>query len=303
MDGTLSILYHPVPEGWVGFAIEDNGTITMKRLPRFREDALAAVGVGGKELSAALLVPFAEPITRAQRLRFSGPAKLMRLPFEALPWKDGLLTDVASVRYGFDAPIATNDHVCQGAPRALVVTNPLGDLAGAESSGAGTRKTLVALGWVVEWLEGAAAKREAIMAALQDPCTKLFHYDGHARFEGRDGLRAALMLRDDALTVSDLLSLPRVPQAIVLLGCATAKDEGLGLAQGFLQRGSREVLATTEDVDDTLSQRIAERLYDGAPAASAGPPELAMALRAAVKSARGGAGGADDPSRFRVLTR
>lgn len=304
MGDTLSILYHPVPEGWVGFAIEPAGTITMKRLPRFQEEALASVGAGGKDLSTALLAPFADSIARMKRIRFSGPTKLMRLPFEALPWKDGLLTDVASIRYGFDAPMTTAEHSCSGAPRALVVTNPQGDLAGAESSGAETRKTLLALGWLVDWLEGPAATREAVMAALINPCTALFHYDGHARFEGRDGLRAALMLRDDALTVSDLLSLARVPKAIVLLGCATAKDEGLGLAQAFLQRGSREVLATTEDVDDTLSLRIAERLYNGAPQASAGPPDLAIALRAAITSVRGGgAGGADDPSRFRVLTR
>lgn len=303
---TLSILYHPVPEGWVGFAIEPDGTITMKQLPRFQEDVFSSSGGGlaGTDLSAALLAPFADPINRAKRLRFSGPTKLMRLAFEALPWKDGVLGDVASVSYGFDASVSVAEHGCQGAHRALVVTNPQGDLAGAESTGAGTRKTLLALGWKVDWLEGSAAKREAVLAALQDPCTTIFHYDGHARFEGRDGLRAALMLRDDALTVSDLLSLPRVPQAIVLLGCATAKDEGLGLAQAFLQRGSREVLATTDDVDDTLSQRIAERLYDGAPAASVGPPELAMALRAALKSANhSGGGDPADPSRFRVLTR
>lgn len=301
---TLSILYHPISDGWVGFATEPSGAIAMKRLPRFREDTLPSVGATGKELSAALLGPFAEWMTRTQRLRLFGPTKLMRLPFEALPWKDGLLADAASVRYGFDASAPVAESVCQGAPRALVVTNPLGDLAGAESSGAETRKTLSSLGWTVDWLEGAAATREAVIAALVDPCTTLFHYDGHARFEGRDGLRAALMLRDVALTVSDLLSLSHVPQAIVLLGCATAKDEGLGLAQAFLQRGAREVLATTEDVDDTLSLRIAQRLYNGAPNAAKGPPDLAMALRAALKSVRGGGnGGADDPARFRVLTR
>lgn len=302
---TLSLLYHPLSTGWVGFAIESSGAMTMKRLPRVPEDLVLSKNAdsGHKELSAALLVPFADSIAKTQRLRLFGPTKLMRLPFEALPWKDGLLTDAVSVRYGFDAPAPTTKTTCNAAPRALVVTNPLGDLAGAESSGAGTRKTLAGLGFVVDGFEGATATREAVMTALQDPCTALFHYDGHARFEGRDGLRAALMLRDQALTVADLLSLPHVPQAIVLLGCATAKDEGLGLAQAFLQRGSLEVLATTEDVDDTLSFRIAERLYNGALMVAKGSPDLALALRTAMKSVRSSGSGADDPSRFRVLTR
>lgn len=294
--GTLTLTYHPLVEGWVGIAVAADGRATLARLAPLDPldpDRLSAPPSSRPDaaLAQVLLAPFAEAIAGATTLRVPAQGPLRHVPFEALPWRDATLSRFVNIVYGFDAPEveapAASASSCLGAPRALLITDPRGDLRGAASAGPTVRDALARRGFAVTWLEGRAARREAALTALADPCTQLFHYDGHARFEGLDGLRAALDLDDAPLTVSDLLALPRVPRAAVLLGCATAKDDGLGLAQALLARGAREVLASTDDVDDTLSRRVAEQLYEGAPLA--GAPALAPALRAALAPQQRGA--------------
>lgn len=304
----LTLLYHPIQGGWVGFALEANGQIHMERLPSFSQEALAsAAGAEREALSRALLSPFEAQIDAAKSVRVPAQGPLRRVAFEALPWKGHVLSDAAVVTYGFDAdlplPEASAGVRCNGPSRALLVTNPQGDLRGAERAGPEVAAALRACGWDVRSLTGEAATRERVLAELGDPCTALFHYDGHARFEGRDGLRAALVLRDGTLTVTDVLSLPRVPEAVALVGCSTAKDEGLGLSQAFLVRGAREVLASTEDAGDALSLRIARHLYDAARPAAQGPPVLSAALAGSSAAARAEKVGAEPWWIFRVLAR
>jgi len=303
----LTLLYHPIHGGWVGFAVEASGEVHMERLPPFPEEALGSTeSASGEALSRALLSPFQAQIDAAKNIRVPAHGPMRRVAFEALPWKGRLLADAAAVTYGFDAastlPEPARTH-CDGTSRVLLVTDPRGDLPFAEKAGPRVQSALKAHGWEVTWLSGSAATQKSVREALGDPCTALFHYDGHARFEGRDGLRAALVLQDGALTVTDILTLPRVPEAVALLGCATGKDEGLGLSQAFLVRGAREVLASTDDVDDALSLGVAERLYDSARPAREGPPVLSGALSAGVSVARA-AGTMDGPWwLFRVLAR
>lgn len=307
---SLTLLYHPVANGWVGFALESNGHVHIARLPPFNKEAIAALETGSRsaELAKILLEPFAEPIRRAKRLRVPAHGFLRRVAFEALPWENRVLADFVAITYGFDgAAISPKESPaplpCTTTPLALVVTNPVGDLPGATKASSAIQNALVNRGWRVQMLAGAAATREETLAKLRDPCTTLFHYDGHAKFEGRDGLRAALVLHDATLTVTDILELPRVPQSVALLGCATGKDEGLGLAQAFLVRGSQEVLAAMEDVDDRLSQRLAEGLYkDGVPAKD-GPPSLTSALQVSSAALRLTATKTDAWWLFRVFSR
>ncbi len=299
--GTLALLFHPVADGWVGFAVSDDSRVTLARIPSFRGEMLdaersrAAAGQPPSADLTCLLAPFAERIDRSSVLRVPAHGPLRRVRFEALPWKGGALADQITVVHGFDRTPARDSageaaSACTGAPRALLVTNPDGDLAGAEAAAPHVRDALEARGWNVAWLAGKEATRSAVLDALRDPCTALFHYDGHGRFKdaGADSLGAALTLRDASLTVRDILDLPRVPRTAVLLGCVTARDEGMGLAQAFLVRGAREVLAATEAVEDALSRALAEHLYDGARPAAEGTPALAPALRAATAALRVG---------------
>jgi hypothetical protein len=279
-----------------------------------------------REMSTKLLGPFREQIRRATAIRVPAHGALRLLPFEALPWGDGVLSDAAAGSYGLDAPAlqrgtAEGNTACVESPQALLVTNPRGDLAGAEEAGDVVERTLGARGYRVTRLRGEEATPSAVERALAHPCTAVFHYDGHAHFAGVDGLRAALRLAPEevkkgdvttvreALAVEDVRRLARVPPAVVLLGCSTAKDEGLGLAQAFLEAGAGEVVASIEDVEDALAARIAGRLYEAAPAAKEGPPRLAQALQAATRPLRsesakaGGPAGAPRWWAFRVLAR
>lgn len=307
---SLTLLYHPIRDGWIGFAMEPNGQVTMARLPPLDEEALAAVEKGSRpeQLAKILLVPFSKAIRAAKHVSVPAHGRLRRVPFEALPWEGKTLSDFVTVTYGFHgASLAARNSdiapICNGGRTALLVTNPGGDLPGARKASSLVQQALVNQGWKVEFLEQTSATREVTAAKLSDPCTGLFHYDGHAKFEGRDGLRAALVLHDGTMTVTDILALPHVPEKVALLGCATGKDEGLGLAQAFLMRGSEEVLAAMDDVDDALSQRIAERLYVKTLAGREGGLSLSGALSDALAKVREEATSKDAWWLFRVFSR
>jgi hypothetical protein len=136
---------------------------------------------------------------------------------------------------------------------------------------------------VVDTLEGAAATRPAIEARLADPCTALFHYDGHgiaAAQRGTSGGPAGGLTRDrtddalllaggDTLTAADVLELPRVPEEVVLNGCTTAAPEGLGLAQAFLLVGAAQVVASLDEIPADDAARFTRRLFEGAQSSAA----------------------------------
>jgi CHAT domain-containing protein len=70
------------------------------------------------------------------------------------------------------------------------------------------------------------------------------------------------------LTVSDILTLHRVPATVVLLGCAAAANEHgvssttLGVAQAFLLAGANLAVAPVRNVEDGLSADLAARMYE-----------------------------------------
>jgi len=307
-SSALRLVYHPVLRGWVAFALESNGASTMARLSTIPLSARgSALEKPTAALAQALLDPFSAAISRASEVETPAWGPLRRVAWEALPWKDNVLAEAVQVRYRVNVP-APESPGCSGRARALVVLDPSATLAGAEQSAAEVRQGLSGMQYEVVELSGAAAQRKAVLSELTNPCTQLFHYDGHAAFRGRDGVHAALELMGEALTVTDVLALPRVPQAVTLLGCETAKDDGMGVAQAFLSRGARQVLAAMDAVDDELSGMIARRLY----AQTGGETlDLARALRMATRAVRqspmGLSDAAETPTKawwlFRVLSR
>ncbi len=153
------------------------------------------------------------------------------------------------------------------APRALLIANPRLDLWAASASAPRLVATLTRLGFAVDLLEGDRVTRAALLERLADPCTALFHYDGHAAAAGaaRDRVDDALLLAAGAtLTAAEILELPRVPPAVVLNGCTTAAPEGLGLAQSFLAAGAEQVIASLDELDATAAARFSEQLFAGA---------------------------------------
>jgi CHAT domain-containing protein len=178
----------------------------------------------------------------------------------------------ATVAFAIDAPgsAATGSAArCAAAPRALLVSNPQRNLWAASDAVPALRAQLERRGFTVELLEGAAVTRTLLTARLADPCTQLFHYDGHARgaAPGGAGFRdrvddALLLAGGEQLTAAEILGLPRVPPAVVLNGCTTAAPEGLGLAQAFLVAGAAQVVASLEELPSEEAARFTRLLYE-----------------------------------------
>jgi hypothetical protein len=297
--GEVHLYYHPIQEGWIAVAVSPQGPTAIKRLPALPAGTPA-------DLAAALLVPFEGVLAGARRVVVFADRALRDVEVENLPWKGGSLADQASVAYGAGGQSGATaappgPQACSATPFALVVLDPSRNLGGARRAG---EHIAAKLGATAIVLAGEGATRQAVIASLGDPCIRLFQYDGHAVFgEKKDGIEAALSLVDGPLTISTLLDpkvLSRVPDVVVLSGCETAREEGLGVAHAFLERGSRQVLATTAKVDDALAARLMEALYDQRPPAGV-EWDLASALRIAVRSLQGPGVGVGAWSPFRVL--
>lgn len=279
----VRLVYHPVKSGWVGFSLDAKGNATMARISSVGLEAkTTTLEKPTNTLAGVLLEPFAAVISQASEIEVPAWGPLRRIPWDALPWKNKVLADAAQIRYRMLGPEVPSP-ACSGSLRALIVRDPSATLAGAEESAKYVREGLSRIYPEVIELSGSAARKTSVIEELANPCTRMFHYDGHAAFRGRDGVHAALELAGEPLAVSDILALPHVPEAIALLGCETAKDEGMGVAQAFLWRGARQVLAAMDTIDDELSGWLARRLYAEVNGKSL---DLAAALRKATESLR-----------------
>ena len=292
--GEVSLVFHPLLEGWIGIA-ETADRVTFERLGPVDPAASEAA------LSAALLAPFRDRLAEATAVRVYPHRILAAVPFHALPWDGGALLDHAAVLLGMDLPPPpASPSTCVGPAAALVVADSRGNLAGAGAAAELVAAALAARGLSVRRIAGEAATVAEIKRALADPCLRLFHYEGHAVFAGRDGILSALVLADGALTAGQILGLPRVPEVVVLSGCSTAEAEGLGLAQAFLSRGAAEVLATGAKVGDASSAKVARRLYESGGDAV---PRLSVAWQRAFPRLRGDGVPPVDLVAYRVLGR
>jgi CHAT domain-containing protein len=203
-----------------------------------------------------------------------------------------------------------------GHAAALLVADPVEELPSARLESARFGAALGAAGMVVRRLEGREALHDAVRRALVAPDVTLFHYAGHARFEGRDGWESALPLAAGGwLTLGDVLALERVPPRVVLSGCDTARAAdgefavGLGLAQAFLLAGAEQVLAASRPVADSAAATIMAEILlpdaEGGDRGLAGDPDPGdLARRLARAQARLAArGDGSDWAAFRALVR
>jgi hypothetical protein len=279
-DGELLLTYHLLPGGvWVGFAADtEKVQVYPFKLP-------PEVLPQPEELSQRLLLPFRDAIERAKRIRILPSGPLQGVDFHALPFNEDVLLASRPVVYGLDLPASSLPADTPGR-RALLVTDPQGDLLGAREEARTVRKTLESRAkppWTVETLTAAVASAEAVRGRLAT--VDLLHYAGHGVFSGFGGWDSSLLLAEETrLTLGDLLALDRVPAWVVLSACdggrssSEASVEGLGLAQAFLLAGSRAVIASTRPADDrTVPELFAElyRQWDQDPAVALQRAQLA----------------------------
>ena len=289
--GELLLAYHPLPQGWVGFAALD-GQLKVHRFELPPADAPAEI------LAETLLTPFRQSLEAARTIRILPFGALREIDFHALPLGDEVLLTRAPVVYGLDLPAAPSATVPR---RALVVSDPRGDLLAARREAQTVRDTLARAmpQWTVELLEGREAQAQTLGQELSH--AGLLHYAGHGVFSGLGGWDSALRLAGESrLTPGDLLALGHSPRYVVLSACDTARAvspgvESLGLAHSFLLVGAHQVVAAVRPVGDRATEALFRDFYRDWDDA----PDLAQRLRRAQLAWR--ENGEGDWASFRVL--
>jgi cellulose synthase operon protein C len=267
--GEVVLLYHPVPSGWVGFAVNLEG-VTARRLRAEPSGSRTP-----EELGDWLLGPFSALIERSNRMRVLAFGALNQMDFHALPWRGRPLVSSIAVRYGVDVKRVTRS--AEAGMNALIVT-PHDELKNSTAEAAIAEERLRTSGWDVQRLRGSAVKRATIGESIIAGQIRFFHYSGHARYFGLDGWESHLGSDEDQLmTVGDILTLPASPDYVILSGCETAASadrsgSGLGLAQAFVIAGAEWVVASSRMVKDADAARIVMELYDqrGLPSSDVG---------------------------------
>lgn len=237
----------PVP--WFALAATDRGVVVRTVEERDFSSRRAAERV---------LALFNPELVAARRIRLFPYGVADQVDWQTVRWRGEPLLALLEVEYGLDVGPGPRSQarpsagIEKGTSRALVVSNPTGDLAAATPE---ARLVVSALAdWEILLLDGAAASRDALLGAL--PQVRLFHYAGHAQISAAYGLSTSLVLGGNTrVELGDLLAAPTVPELVVLPACqaAGALEGGrsaMGLAQAFIAAGSRAAIAPVRPVGD-----------------------------------------------------
>jgi CHAT domain-containing protein len=260
------LLYHPLPQGWVGFAASARGLDVARITLPPGVFSRRRLRVSPADLSRVLLEPFRSTLAQTERVRVLPYGPLRAVDFHALPLLGEPLLSRHTVSYSLDLGSRAS-AVLPARPTALLVADSEGNLPAArqEADFVGATIRSWGRGWSLRRLDGQAATGAAVRQAL--PGSDLFHFAGHGSFAGFAGWESALRLSDGSLTLSDLLALRRVPPWIVLSACESghsseqAPGEGVGIAQAFLLAGAKGVIAATRNVDDRTARDFIAELY------------------------------------------
>lgn len=264
-SGEVVLIYHPLHQGWVGFAAHRGGIeVRTFELPGVDLNDPVALALQGKRL----LEPFRAVIEASERVRVLPYGPLWSIDFHAVSLGSQLLLAKHSVIYSLDLP-AISAPLPPTRGVALLVSDPEGNLPGAREEAevtAGAIGHTWGTSWTLERLNGAQAGAREVREKLLG--ADFFHYAGHGVFGGPHGWNSELKLADDSrLTLGDLLSLPRAPSWVVLSACEggrsseQAPGSGIGLAQAFLLAGAQGVVAPTRRVPDPTARGLFSELY------------------------------------------
>jgi tetratricopeptide (TPR) repeat protein len=257
--GQVDVAFFPGASRWIVFARTPEST----RAVRFSAEELAS-----NARAASILERISRELSQARRVRLFAYGRSEAVDWEVVAWRAAPLISSVEVEYGQDLDLPrTGVGTAAGPVSALVIGDPSGDLAAADAEAASVARALA--GWQVLRLAGAAASRDAVLAAL--PTVRLFHYAGHATGPAAGAAFSALLLGDGArIDLGDLLAMPRVPEVVVLSACEAGADaftaggaagSTVGLAHAFIASGARAVVAPTRAVGDSDARAFVSRLY------------------------------------------
>lgn len=278
--------------------------------------------------SELLLRPFAALINRARVLRILPSPQLRAVDFPALPWPGDsgyLASGERLVVYALDLAFSPRPEAPAVHRQALMLTNL--SLQYAQRSAPWMYQKLQQLGWQVTpysnqpfergynpkrlvrcWLGAAdcppvlplpfaplAGTASALSRVL--PTVELAQLDTHAAYNSESGWQSQLIMPNEtALTVADLLMLPRAPRFTVLMVCeggTAGKDadaDDISLAQALLLRGGEAVVAASRVLPDELAEQWSQALYSAqdktGPYLEAAAPRLPQAFHVAQAAMR-----------------
>lgn len=247
--------------------------------------SLAATSQAGKQIARlaqlllqrlydGLLAPLAEQFAGRKRLVIVPYGSLHYLPFHLL--FDG-------TRY----VIETHEVVILPAAGLITRTAPVRD-AGARilaHSWEGRLPQTRAEAHYVQRLFGGESyiEQNARRAALEKEPAKILHIAAHGEQRLDQPDLSYIQLDDGQLYTDDLLQQDLSYELVVLSACETGRanvaagDELIGLGRGFLYAGAGALITSLWRVEDTIAQRLMERLY----ASLLSGASKAAALRAA----------------------
>ena len=266
--------------------------------PGFRSDlnaALVLMASGASDedfeavrqrLSAVLVAPLADALTRAGRRLVVFPGGLSGLPVEALRLEGDASADLGE-RFAISyCPSATSFLSLQGRPvptGSIVVFADPGLGTGAAESEVARRSARMHLTPLPQArAEGEAIGRgddllvgdDATRAAYFDRAgnAAVLHLAAHAVIDATHPEHSGIVLAGeggDLLTAGELQSLPIRADLVSLSGCETAggylsTGEGaFGLTRAFLVAGARSVVSSWWSVEDGAARRFMELFYEG----------------------------------------
>ncbi len=172
----------------------------------------------------------------------------------------------------------------------LLVSNPTGDLPGAEAEAEAILKALASHPRfrVDPSLRGNAATREAVLAKLATGTFDIVHYSGHAYFDPKDrGTCGLLCAGEQVLTGRDIEGIARLPFLMVLNACQSAVQRsrprgGAATGTGTAVPGQRTRSAPRTIAETMLCSGIANFIGTYWPVSDEGACKFALGFYAAL---------------------
>lgn len=160
----------------------------------------------------------------------------------------------------------------------LLISNPTGDLPGAETEAQAIRNALASHSrfQIDNTLRGSEATRDAILAKLATGGYEIVHYSGHAYFDEDQRDRCGLLCAgDQVLTGKDIAGIAKLPFLMMLNACQSARARNARgarkaalkpsaprtIAETMLCSGIANFIGTYWPVDDTDASTFAGRFY------------------------------------------
>ena len=249
--------------------------------------ALDAAGAALGGLMVPAEIATALRAMRDRHLVVVHDAASSRVPWEAVnlgDWRPAIESGLSRRYLADNLPLATWLEQRRSEPtlQVLLLTNPTGDLEGAEAEGdrlLAQLRTKPSIA-VTEFRRDKAT-RPAILAALRSGGFDVVHYAGHAFFDaevpGRSGLLCA---GRQVLSGADLSGISNLPCLMFFNACEAGRVRGsrrsprpsasasvhqsYGVAEALMRGGIASYLSTYWPVGDAAAATFAETFYAGA---------------------------------------